>query len=206
MSLADILLTNFEADETDNTMNMKTMVILGDRMRLRPLQEDDLPLRVKWYNDPDVRKTLVVTEQFELEKTRQWFKAVQDNDSRMDFLIETPDGTPMGVTGLLHIDRFHGTAECFCIIGEKSFWGGGLGTEIHSVLIQWAFEHLGLYKIRADIRTNNPAIFKVVQKLGFQIEGTLRKEILLEGRRQDLYRIGLLRDEFTPAHHHFEIR
>ena len=186
-------------------MKIGNITLLGDRVRLRPLQENDLALRVKWYNDPAVRKTLTVIEQFELEKTRAWFAAIQQNDSRVDFFVETPDGRPMGVTGLLHLDCVHATAECFCVIGEKEFWGGGLGTEIHSVLIQWAFEHLGLYKIRATIRTNNPAIYRVVQKLGFQIEGTLRKEMLLEGQRQDLFRIGLLREEFTPTHKRFEV-
>ena len=186
-------------------MKIENITILGDRVRLRPLREADLPLRVKWYNDPDVRKTLTVTERFELEKTRRWFQSVRDNPGRVDFFLETPDGKPMGVTGLLNIDRTHATAECFCVIGEKGFWGGGLGTEIHSVLIAWAFEHLNLEKIWATIRTNNPAIYKVVQKLGFRIEGTLRKELRLEGTRQDVHRIGLLRDEFTPTHTRFEV-
>jgi RimJ/RimL family protein N-acetyltransferase len=172
---------------------------------LRPLAESDLPLRVQWYNDSAVRKTLTVSEKFELEKTRQWFKNIQENDCRADFFVETPDGKPMGVTGLLHIDRIHATAECFCVIGQKEFWGGGLGTEIHSVLIQWAFERLGVQKIWATIRTNNPAIYKIVQKLGFQIEGTLRKEMLLDGQRQDLFRIGLLKEEFSPTHTRFEV-
>ena len=186
-------------------MSIKDAIIIGGRVRLRPLAEADLPLRVQWYNDPGIRKTLTVTEQFELEKTRRWFLGTQTNVGRVDFFIETLDGQPMGVTGLLHIDREHATAECFCVIGEKAFWGGGFGTEIHSVLIQWAFEHLGLEKIWASIRTNNPAIYKVVQKLGFQIEGTLRQEMVLEGSRQDLYRIGVLRKEFTPTHKHFEV-
>ena len=187
-------------------MSIKDTVITGDRVRLRPLREGDLGLRVVWYNDPDVRKTLTVTEQFELEKTRRWFSGTLTNDSRVDFFIESLDGRPMGVTGLLHMDPEHKTAECFCVIGEKAFWGGGLGTEIHSVLIAWAFEHLGLFKIWASIRTNNPAIYKVVQRLGFQIEGTLRQEMVLEDARQDLYRIGVLRTEFTPTHTHFEVK
>ena len=82
-------------------MDMKKVTLLGDRVRLRPLREDDLPLRVQWYNDPDVRKTLTVTERFELEKTKAWFAAIGTNDSRVDFVIETPDGTPMGVTSAL---------------------------------------------------------------------------------------------------------
>lgn len=186
-------------------MSMFDVTILGDRVRLRPLREADLPLRVRWYNDPDVRKTLTVTERFELDKTRRWFRAIQSDPRRVDFFVESADGAPMGVTGLLHRDAVHATAECFCVIGEKGFWGGGLGTEIHSVLLAWAFERLQLEKIWAIIRTNNPAIFRVVQKLGFQIEGTLRRELRLEGQRQDVYRIGLLREEFVPTHSRYEV-
>jgi RimJ/RimL family protein N-acetyltransferase len=181
------------------------VTLRGDRVRLRPLQEADLPLRVRWYNDAEVRKTLTVTERFELEKTRRWFRSVCDDARRVDFLVESAAGEPIGVAGLLHIEPVHATAECFCVIGEKAFWGGGIGTEIHSVLLTWAFEGLGLEKIWAIIRTNNPAIYKIVQKLGFQIEGTLRKEMRLEGVRQDVYRVGLLREEFTPRHRHFEV-
>ena len=180
-------------------MKIETSII-GDRLRLRPMTEADLPLRVQWFNDPDVRKTLVITEQFELGKTIAWFHTLTDNQSRVDFLVETFDAIPIGVTGLLHIDRTHRIAECFCIIGAKAYWGGGFGTEIHSLLFQWAFESLGIDKIWATIRVNNPAIFKVVERLGFKIEGLLRKEICIENSRHDVNRIGLLREEFTPTH------
>lgn len=185
-------------------LTFKNTTIICDRIRLRPLAAEDLPARVRWYNDPDVRKTLTVTEIFELEKTRQWFAAAKENPTRVDFAIETLQCDLMGTTGLIHLDFFHKTAECFCVIGEKTYWGGGLGTEVHSALIQWAFDGLGMEKIYAIIRTNNPAIYKVVQRLGFQIEGTLRQEMILEGIRQDVYRIGLLKAEFTPTHQHFE--
>jgi RimJ/RimL family protein N-acetyltransferase len=179
--------------------------IISDNIILRPIKADDLENRVRWFNDPQVRQTLVVTEHFELEKTIQWFQRMQSDKTRTEFAIETPEGVIIGVTGLLGIEKEHGVAECYCVIGNKDYWGKKLGTEIHSVLIQWAFEKLGLYKIRADIRTNNPAIFRVVEKLGFKIEGTLRKENVVDGQRIDLYRIGLLRDEFTPTHKLYKI-
>jgi len=179
--------------------------IISDNIILRPLQKADLENRVRWFNDPQVRQTLVVSEHFELEKTVRWFERLQSDQSRTEFAIETPDGVVIGVTGLLGIEKEHGLAECYCVIGNKDYWGRKLGTEIHSVLIQWAFEKLGLYKIRADIRTNNSAIFRVVEKLGFKIEGTLRQEKVVDGRKIDLYRIGLLRDEFTPTHKTFKI-
>jgi RimJ/RimL family protein N-acetyltransferase len=179
--------------------------IISDNIILRPLQKADLQNRVNWFNDPQVRQTLVVTELFELEKTLRWFQRLQSDKTRTEFAIETLDGVTIGVTGLLGIEKEHGVAECYCVIGNKDYWGKKLGTEIHSVLIQWAFENLGLYKIRADIRTNNPVIFHVVEKLGFKIEGTLRKEKFVDGQRINLYRIGLLREEFTPKHAIFKM-
>jgi RimJ/RimL family protein N-acetyltransferase len=179
--------------------------IISDNIILRPLAKADLENRVRWFNDPQVRQTLVVTEHFEMDKTIWWFERLQSDQTRTEFAIETPEGVVIGVTGLLGIEKEHGIAECYCVIGAKNYWGRKLGTEIHSVLIQWAFEKLGLYKIRADIRTNNPAIFRVVEKLGFKIEGTLRQEKVIDRQRIDLYRIGLLREEFTPTHKIYKI-
>ncbi|MCI0498742.1 MAG: GNAT family N-acetyltransferase [Planctomycetales bacterium] len=179
--------------------------IVGDHVRLRPLTEADMVLKVTWYNDAAVRKTLVVDEHFEQEKTMAWFRTLADNDARADFLVESLDGVPIGVTGLIDIDRKNKTAQCYCVIGEKAYWGQGLGTEIHSILFQWGFETLGIEKIWAHIRTNNPAIFRVVEKLGFQIEGTLRQDKIVDGQRIDLYHIGLLRQEFIPAHTRYEL-
>jgi len=180
-------------------------IITGDNIRLRPLTEQDMALKVKWYNDPAVRKTLVVDEVFELAKTMDWFHSLAANDTRADFLVESPDGVPIGITGLIDIDRRNKTAQCYCVIGEKAFWGKGIGTEIHSVLFQWGFETLGIEKIWAHIRTNNPAIFRVVEKLGFVKEGTLRQHAIVNGERIDLYHIGLLRPEFIPAHSHYAL-
>lgn len=180
--------------------------IISDHIRLRSLVESDMSLKVKWYNDRAVRKTLVIDEVFELNKTIEWFRTLAENNTRMDFKVESLDGTAIGITGLIDIERKNKTAQCYCVIGEKEYWGKGLGTEIHSVLFQWGFEKLDIEKIWAHIRTNNPAIYRVVEKLGFRIEGTLRQDKIVDGHRIDLYHIGLLRSEFRPAHTRYEIR
>ncbi len=133
-----------------------------------------------------------------MTKSLEWFDKAKNDDSRRDFIIETKDGEPIGLTGLLGIDRLHGTAECFCVIGEKSFWGKGIGTQIHSLLIQWAFDEMKLHKIWAVVYPNNAAVLKLVKKLGFEIEGTLREEKYIAGKRIDLFRIGVLRNECRP--------
>ena len=36
-------------------------MILGQRIRLRPVKKDDLPRFVKWFSDPEVRAHLAIT-------------------------------------------------------------------------------------------------------------------------------------------------
>jgi RimJ/RimL family protein N-acetyltransferase len=175
------------------------MNIVGDTIRLRPMEKTDMESRVKWFNDPDVNETLFLDAELNLAKTLDWFdKAVRD-ETRQDFVIETLAGKSIGFMGLVNINHRHGTAECYGIIGQKQYWGKGIGTESHSLLIQYAFEALGLNKIWASVNMENTAILKVTRKLGFRVEGILREEKCVAGRRIDVFRIAVLRSEFKPT-------
>ena len=172
------------------------MAIEGKNVRLRPMEESDVQLKIDWFNDPEINKTLVVTEKFELEKSIQWFKKAVKDPSRCDFVIETDLGEPIGLVGLVHIDNIHSTAEIYLVIGDKSYWGKGVMLEAEKLLIGWAFDKFDLQKITAPSLAENVASIVTMKKLGFKIEGTLRQEKYLQGKRVDIIQFGLLRDEF----------
>jgi ribosomal-protein-alanine N-acetyltransferase len=172
----------------------------GEIMRLRPLGKADMELKVKWYNDPIINKTLIIDEPLELDKSLVWIDKAIADETRLDFIIESAEGEPAGIVGLVGIDKKHGLGESFCIIGERKFWGRGFATIAHSLMFEYVFDKLSIEKIWAVIYMNNPAIEKVVERLGYKIEGTLREEKCIRGERIDIYRIGLLKREFTPCH------
>jgi len=176
------------------------MRIEGRTIALREIQRADMENKVKWFNDPQVNKTLILEENLDIQKTLKWFDEHISDESRREFIVESMQGKSIGITGLVHINRKHGTAECYCIIGEKAYWGKGIGTEAHELLFDWGFKNLGLHKIWADIRAENIAIIKVTEKLGFKVEGTLRQERIIGNKRIDVVRIGVLRDEFYQLH------
>ena len=175
---------------------MLGITITGDHIVLRPFNKADIENRLRWFNDPDVRKTLIISERFELEKTIYWFEKMQAEDSRLEFVIETMEKTPVGVIGLAGIDSTHRTAEIYIVIGQKEFWGKGVMLEAERLLIGWAFHSLGLEKIWGEVRTDNVASVITMKKLGFQIEGTLRCEKIVDDRRIDVLRLGLLKNDF----------
>ncbi|MGA2070307.1 MAG: GNAT family protein [Sedimentisphaerales bacterium] len=175
---------------------MLGITITGDHSVLRPLNKADIENRLRWFNDPDVRKTLIISERFELEKTICWLEKMQDDDSRLEFVIETTEKTPIGIIGLAGIDSTHRTAEIYLVIGQKEFWGKGVMLEAECLLIDWAFNSSGLEKIWAVARPENVASVITMKKIGFQVEGTLRSEKLVEGKRIDVLRLGLLKNDF----------
>jgi RimJ/RimL family protein N-acetyltransferase len=174
--------------------------ITGDNIVLRPLSKADIENRVKWFNDPEVRKTLVISERFEVEKTIRWFEKIQADSSRAEFVIETAKKVPVGVVGLASIDSAHKTAEIYIVIGEKEFWGKGVMIEAECLLIGWSFNSLGIEKIWAESRPENIASLITMKKIGFQVEGTLRNEKIVNGQRTTVLRLGLLREDFKPSH------
>lgn len=170
--------------------------ITGNSIILRPLDKTDLENRIRWFNDPDVRKTLIVSERFELDKTIGWFEQVQQDDSRVELIIETQQNTAVGIVGLSGISSVHRAAEIYLVIGQKEFWGKGVMLEAECLLIDWAFSSLGLEKIWAEARSENVASVITMRKIGFQIEGTLRCDKIVDGRRIDVLRLGLLKNDF----------
>jgi ribosomal-protein-alanine N-acetyltransferase len=179
---------------------MHGFVITGENIMLRPLAKADIENRVKWFNDPDVRKTLIINERFELEKTIQWFEKTQSDDSRLEFVIETSQKVPIGIIGLAGINRTHKTAEVYIVIGQKEFWGKGVMLEAEILLIDRAFNSLGLEKIWAETRSDNVASIITMKKIGFEVEGTLRNEKIVNGQRITVLRLGLQREDFKPSH------
>jgi RimJ/RimL family protein N-acetyltransferase len=81
---------------------------------------------------------------------------------------------------------------CF---GEAA-WGHGYATEVADALLGWAFSTLDLNRVQAETDTRNLASARVLEKLGFTREGTLREDCIVNGDVSDSWVFGLLRREW----------
>ena len=75
----------------------------------------------------------------------------------------------------------------------------GYAAEASRAMLHFAFETLRLHKVRADVAVGNFASARVLEKLGFAREGTLREDRAVGGVFIDHWRFGLLEREFLPA-------
>ncbi|MFF9495987.1 GNAT family N-acetyltransferase [Streptomyces flaveolus] len=81
---------------------------------------------------------------------------------------------------------------------DEAAWGQGYATEAARALLGWAFDTLDLNRVQAEADTRNVASARVLEKLGFMREGTLREDCVVNGDVSDSWVYGLLRREWQP--------
>lgn len=107
-----------------------------------------------------------------------------------------PDQTPIGSCGCFWASKPNHSMELGYWVGEP-FWGKGIVVEACRVLLAHIFREYQPTRIQARVISGNAASSRVLTKLGFQFEGTLRSALFRRNRFEDLLIYSLLRDEFS---------
>jgi RimJ/RimL family protein N-acetyltransferase len=84
----------------------------------------------------------------------------------------------------------------YCL--DEVAWGNGFATEAAGAVLQWAFDTLDLNRVQSEADTRNTVSARVLEKLGFIREGTLREDCIVAGEISDSWVYGLLRRDWRP--------
>jgi [ribosomal protein S5]-alanine N-acetyltransferase len=90
--------------------------------------------------------------------------------------------------------EFRSASLGYCL--ARAGWGQGFATEAVGAVLGWAFDTLDLNRVQAEADTRNAASARVLEKLGFTLEGTLREDCVVNGDVSDSWVFGLLRREW----------
>jgi len=172
-------------------------MLTGKRIYLRSLERADLKERVCWINDTENIQTLLFDWPTSLSKTEAWYNSALMDRSKFHFsIVECDTDELVGMTGLLDVDRIHRRGQLYITIGNKKFRGLHLPDEVIFLVLEYAFEELGLQRIYLYTLPNNEHARKVYERNGFQLDGILRKHYFVRGKQQDLYVQSILDSEW----------
>lgn len=135
---------------------------------LRDFTEEDIPLKVEWINNPENNKYLHYDIPLSIKGTLKWFRN-KDNETRKDYVIEYKN-EPVGVIGLLNIDKRNMSAEYYITIGVTKFHNCGIGTQATELLLETAFNVIGIKKIYLNVDNENRKAVRLYKKTGFIIK------------------------------------
>jgi len=106
-------------------------------------------------------------------------------------IITLPEGRPIGAMAFLDHSKQQKRAELRKLIGDPAARGQGLAEEATRLWLRYGIQGLELEKIYVSTLQTQIANIKLNEKIGFQVEGLLKNEVLIDGKRCDVLRMGL---------------
>jgi diamine N-acetyltransferase len=173
-------------------------MIVGERIRLRAIEYEDLPMLVEWRNNPQVNRFFFEHEPLSLVMQREWFeRSLQRKDEKF-WIVETIDeAEPIGTVALVNIDWRNRKAEVGrVLIYPQEYRGSGYGIELMSLVLKFGFEHLNLNRLYCEVFADNRAALALYGRMGFREEGQFRKHIYRDGHYEDVIYLACLRDDY----------
>lgn len=171
------------------------------RLRLRPFTDADTDALFALFSNPRVVRywdAPAWRERAQAERFIANCARIADEGGGARLAIERTDGGFIGQCGLLRFNRVHRSAALTYSLDDRA-WRRGFATEAVRALLRWGFETLDLNRVQAETDTRNTASIRLLERLGFLREGTLREDCIVEGEVSDTAVFGLLRREWTRS-------
>ena len=153
-------------------LTVAPLVRESDRVRLRRHVPANRDAFQRWYADPEIAYLLRHDlRPLNDKQSRGYFDSVILPLSATGHCFAIHDAVTemlIGTAALTETDDGDPNAMLFrIVIGEKAFWDQGLGTEATKLVIEEAFEVLGLNEVRLEVFAHNPRAINVYERIGF---------------------------------------
>lgn len=152
----------------------------------------------RWYADAEIaRLNRHQPGPMRRDEIERFFTArILDPDALALAIHIRETGRLIGSCAFSQVDGDNGSALYHITIGERDAWNRGYGTEATDLMLELAFERLGLHRISLTVFSFNERAIASYRKSGFALEGTARQAIWRDGRFWDEITMGILADEW----------
>ncbi len=174
----------------------------GATIRLRALEPGDAEAFFAWNCDADMCRGLdFVWPPGSLERQRRWAEkqatAEPANDKYL-LVIEAADGQLAGTIDTHSCDRRTGSFR-YGVAVRPEYQRRGYASEAILLLLRYFFEELRYHKVTVSVHSNNPASIGLHERLGFQLEGRLRRTVFTQGKHFDELLFGMTAEEYAAV-------
>ncbi|MEN2768231.1 GNAT family N-acetyltransferase [Ornithinibacillus xuwenensis] len=149
-----------------------------ERLLLKKMEVSDSSSLFKIWSDPEVTMFMNINHFTDEKQAIQMIEVLedlyQDNKAIRYSIFHLESKQIIGSCGYNSLDFENSKAEIGYEI-SKEYWGKGFASEAVRKLLDYAFNTLYFNRIEAKIEPENKKSIKLVKKMNFHYEGTLRK-------------------------------
>jgi RimJ/RimL family protein N-acetyltransferase len=183
-------------------MSLPAPTLHTDRLRLRPFDDADVNALFALHSSAYVLRYWDAPPWTERARAERFMAAcrqmaVEGTGTRLA-VDRVSDGAFIGWCSLTRWNpQYRSASMGYCF--DDAAWGHGYATEAARALLHWAFDTMDLNRVQAVTDTRNAASARVLGKLGFVREGTLREDCVVNDEVSDSWVFGLLRREWPSS-------
>ncbi len=180
-------------------MVLTTPTLHTDRLQVRPFDDADADALYAMHSNAHVMRYWDAPPWTERNRAQQFIekcrRMANDGTGVRPAVDRLDDGGFIGWCSLTGWNPDYRSAELgYCF--TEAAWGHGYATEAARAVLQWAYDTLDLNRVEARADTRNIASARVLEKLGFVREGTLRQDCIVDGDVSDSWVYGLIRSDW----------
>ena len=122
-----------------------------------------------WLNDPEVNIYLE-TRECTTDDLKKYIKKKSEQKNCLFLGIYWKENDKhIGTIKLEPIDYKKSAATMGIMIGDKNYWGKGVGGEAVNLLTNYAFQQLGLKEMNLGVMATNQRALRLYEKCGFKV-------------------------------------
>jgi RimJ/RimL family protein N-acetyltransferase len=174
----------------------------GEKARLRAIEARDW--EAFHHNDEDTEEARLcdeITFPRSPDGTRRWAEETAKAPASGDvyrWAIENAAGELVGTLNTHGCERRCGTFS-YGVAIFRPHWRKGYAAEAIRIVLRYYFEELRYQKCTVSVYAFNQASLQLHARLGFQVEGRLRRMIYTGGAYHDEFRLGITAEEFAST-------
>ncbi len=176
------------------------MKLENKRIKLRKLKISDIDFIFRCSEDKEItRYTSVAPPPYGIKEAQQFIRGVQRKMKKkksFQFGIELKENKELIGMVLLDEINFKNKNASVGIWLIKRYWGKGISDEAVKLMLEFGFKELKLERIQAKVLHKNIRSQKLLKRMGFKLEGKLRKKTFFKKRWFDDLIYGVLKEEY----------
>jgi len=133
---------------------------------------------------------------YSLKDARDWLNIILPENHPPRFFAITLDKQLIGSIGIVSkTDIYRKNFEIRYFLSEE-FWGLGIATKAIKAAVSYAFRDFDVIRIYAEPFSDNPGSRRALEKAGFTLEATLKRNVIKNGIIKDSCIYSVLKEEF----------
>ena len=182
---------------TEKKLPRTAPVFIGDKVYLRPVTPEDMANVHHWFlmSDPSALSCRPLTVRAASDVADRFRKLEPTPFDQHLVAVRIKDNTPVARVHFFDLNTHNRSAELGLLV-DPDERRKGFGREALYLVCRYLFDHRGLNKVYAQTAAFNQGAIRLLEKMGFQRDGVLRRHYFHMGEFHDGLVYSMLQHEF----------